>query len=387
MMTTVHAIAPAPTPAPTRARRIRLPWLFPGAGTLPSGKAGLADLHFVELDAIERMGLWFARKLGATTLVSPVVVRGQAPDAITPLPLLGQAMGFGDEDCQRLLRHHYDLQLRRKQIRSALGFFLLTLLMLLVYAPLLDQIPPPREVGYWTGSLLMGFCVTALAFCFLYIFAFVTSALTVRFTQVLVDRHFVESLCVIQSLYLLLELHRPDVLARAELRRELVARFDGLARAVRLLGLRYGSGEPDTRFRLHRHFRHIARYVDERRVWAVTPMATTLGDLRRDVWELARIFVMGTYGELKWAGESQEEVAAGWKPALRAAARAGGLLVPLTGLVYLLVNPRAMQALGGMADVIVLVLVAWALLALDALLQIGVVSGVVGLARSIKELK
>jgi hypothetical protein len=371
MTTLTHPIPPAPT------RPSRIPVLKLFSRTSRSAAApGVPDLHFSEAAGFDRFRLMFLRRLGATTLACPVALRGQKPDTIPPLQLIGEALGLGDECSQRLLRHHHEQRLRRQNMGTLVHWTLATPVLYLGALGYFAVSEQPWRV-FWPAAAGV------------YLTAFLAGGIITRIRQLLVDRHFAESLSATHAMYLLADLHREDVLARADRRRELVSRFDGLSRAVRLLALRYGSNEPGMRMTVQRHFREISRYITERRMWAVTPVETTLEDLRRDVRELVRIFTMGTYGEFRWAAEPADPPppAGGWKPLLRGIGKTVGLLAPPAAMVYLLQHPQQLQALGSSSEMIGVMLGAWVLLALDSVLQLGVISGLVGLAKSIKELK
>jgi hypothetical protein len=382
MDTALYPIAPAPVPV----RRIRVPKLFSRAAAPSPVVDHVPDLHFVESGASMRIVAGFFRKLGASTLRSPVGIRGQKADEIPPLNVIGQAMGFGDERSQRLLRHHHDRRVRRAWTITLVYYVgaVIVLFILPVEASLFWGMGPggeslPLRAGRFLADVLGRTAVS-----------FVTIAMFIRIAGLLLDRYFAEALCATHALYLLTDLQREDVLARSDRRRDLVDRFDGLARAAQLLALRYTSSDPGTRIRVQRHFREMASYVGERRMWAVTPVDTTLDDLKRDMRELTRIFITGSYGKHGWAPEPAAEPPAPlarWKSFARGTGKAVGLLAPPAGMLYLLAHPQTLGPLGSSVDVIGLIFVAWLLLAVDSVLELGVVSGVVGLAKSIKELR
>ncbi|HYR11037.1 MAG TPA: hypothetical protein VEQ60_24870 [Longimicrobium sp.] len=329
----------------------------------------------------------FLRKLGVVPLVCPVARRGQKGDAITPLSIIGQAMGFGDERSQRLLQHHHDRRLRRYRIINRM--IMLVFVAMLLFSGEDLPVSWPGEGGDRPGDAVTRGLVYALFLAGEYGFYFLLVGITLRLAQVLIDRYFAESLCATHAMYLLVELQHEDVLSRADRRIELVRRFDALARTTRLLALRYGPADPERRLRVQHHFREMAGYIAERRTWAVTPLASTLEDLKRDVRELVRIFTLGTYGEFRWVTETADPEPAlrGWKPLLRGIGKTAGLLAPTAAMMYLLGHPQQLQALGFSSETVGMLLAAWVFLTLDSMFQFGVVSGLVGLARGIKELR
>lgn len=211
-----------------------------------------------------------------------------------------------------------------------------------------------------------------------------------RLGGLLLDRHYADTLCTTTAVYLLVDLYRQDVLARPDYRRALMNRFDVLARSTQLLMLRYASKHPATQVRLQRHFREMIAYIRERQAWAVTPTVTTLDDLRRDIRALARIYITGRYGEFTWEPRPDIEPdpqLPWWMTFLVKAKRILALGLPLLGMGYLLQHPETLATLGASSELVSLMFIAWLLLALDSVLHLGVVSGLVGLAKGIKELK
>lgn len=378
MTTAIHPIAPVPARVP----RIRVPKLFARAAAAPDPPDGGLELHFVEDRALQRAAQWLARKLGGNTLSWPVAVRGQKADAVPSLPAIGLALGFGDERSQRLLHHHHEQRLRR-------GTFIFFSHEVLLMSLLVIGTTPGTAL--WSGgdSLVMSGALFLGRMLGLWAFMFFLSVLVFRLVGLLVDRHFAEALCATNAMYLLAELQREDALARADYRRGLIDRLDSLARATQLLALRYPSRDAATGARLQRHFREMIAYIHARRMWAVTPVSTTLDDLRRDVQALARVYVTGAYGEVAWrpdAGAEDERRPAWWRMALRGTSRMLGVLLPVAGFMYLREHAGA-QPFGVSNEVAGGFLLAWLVYSLDNMLQMGLVSSVVGLAKSIKELK
>lgn len=64
-----------------------------------------------------------------------------------------------------------------------------------------------------------------------------------------------------------------------------------------------------------------------------------------------------------------------------------GILLPLVLMAFFLWKRPALEAVGVDPKVVALIFMAWLLLGIDATLKLGIVSGVINLAKEIKSLK
>jgi len=64
-----------------------------------------------------------------------------------------------------------------------------------------------------------------------------------------------------------------------------------------------------------------------------------------------------------------------------------GVFIPLGGMGYLLLQPALMNNLGIDPGILSLVFMAWLLLTIDNFFKLGIISGLVSLAREIRDLR
>jgi hypothetical protein len=211
----------------------------------------------------------------------------------------------------------------------------------------------------------------------------------IRLAFTLTTKNFAESLCVRIIIYIVLDLSRNDVLTNPKKRRTFILRVDDLARVTRLLSARYASRNEVNQQWIKRHFSQLERGLLERARWAVAPAESTLQDLREDFYKLAIMYIDGTYGTFSWGREQDKsERSFNWKRRLiRGASTVVGVAGPVILMILLLRHPASLEPVGISANIIALVLIAWFLFAVDAVLKLGVVAGVVNLAKEVKNLK
>jgi len=322
----------------------------------------------------------FAAFLGITPLMSPVVYkarRGVAPNLVQ----LGEAIGFDDPSLVSLLVYHR----RRLMLRllPILGLYLLIFVFVMfvlafafVFLP--DVIP---LMGTGPGA--------AISSIFWYILGFLGFTVGLKIVSIIVDRYFADSLFVYTIISLNLQLSQDDCLQNPGRKVEVLHRMHHLARNAQLLSLRFFSRDSDSQAWVRKHFNHLARYIRERERWVIAPRQSTLADLRRDFYGLAETFVAGQYGEFSWIPEQQpEQMFLTWRQRLIGGGpRLLGLLLPLAILLLFIWRRSYFEPLGLTPNVVGLMLIAWLLLALDSVLKLGIVAGLVSLAKGIKDLK
>jgi hypothetical protein len=380
--------AAAPAPAPSR-RLIRLPKLFGRTPPAPPPPPrSFQDVQFVEKKG--PAALWIAFTSGllvrfdVITLPWPVCVPGQKPDDPPPLTALGHLVGLSDEASQHLLQYHHGRRLLRARIIDVLlntgG------LLLIFYVTATDLV---SRFGTGGANMALDAALFLADLMLIFVASMMVTVIVMRVAGLMLNRDFAESLCVTAVLYLLVDLHRPDVLARPDHRRVLMDRFNSLVRATQLLALRYPCSDPATSTRLQRHFREMIAYIRARQGWVVTPRGTTLDDLRRDIGSLARIYLTGSYGEFTWDPQAavERDPPPAWKSFLRGTWRAVVLVVPLVGMGYLLQHPDTLARWGVEPTPVAFLFMAWLVVTVDAILHLGFVSSVVSLAKNLKELR
>jgi hypothetical protein len=234
--------------------------------------------------------------------------------------------------------------------------------------------------------LPVGLLVLFNVVIFTYIFVVASIALKIAFT--LVSKNFADTLCAVTLTYLLVDLCREDVLSDSTKRKELISRMDDLARGTRLLALRYFSKYSVNQKWIREHFIQIEKYIQTRERWVVAPIATTLGDLRRDFGNLVPIYFTGNYGEFTWIPfDAIEEIPTRRQRLLSTLPKLMAVTLPVALLGVLLWQQARLEPLGINISVTILILAAWALLSIDAALKLGVVSGAINLAKEMRSLK
>jgi hypothetical protein len=226
-----------------------------------------------------------------------------------------------------------------------------------------------------------------------YLLMFVSMLVIFRLAILSVNRYFAESLCVINIVRLLSDLSYDGVLRRSDRRKLLQSRVNYLAQKTLLLGLRYASRGERTQEHIEEHFQRMEAYIREREAWIITPREDTLEDLRKDFYELSKIYVSGNYGAFDWQAVETPTPSAVLPPSswvqrtVSWVLRLLGMALPLILLGFLLLDPERMAMLRLDPNVVALIFVTWFMLAVDAILGLGVVANVLGLAKQIKDLK
>jgi hypothetical protein len=356
----------------------------------------IQDFEFVDegswiIKAAYYFSYYSARILLGPDRVGPSPVRFKASakgptNKVPPLDAICAAIGY-DALTPREMKFH-----RRRLIWRKLAVFLLYLLFASAFlallikglAPLIDPLTTTKFVNNHHSASL------SLLILFGYVYIFVAARMSFRLATALTARGFADSLCAQAIVYLILELSRDDVLSHPKKRRGLIGRTNDLARNTLLLSARHRSKSEANQSWLREHFRRMERYIRERERWAIVPTPTTLDDLRRDFYNLAGIYLSGDYGEFNWSEgpqPAQTEPTNISERITQGLPRVLGILLPLVLMLYFLWNRKALETLGIDPKVVALIFMAWLLLGIDATLKLGIVSGVVNLAKEIKNLK
>ena len=101
------------------------------------------------------------------------------------------------------------------------------------------------------------------------------------------------------------------------------------------------------------------------------------------------MYLSGNYGEFDWTRVSMPPATA---PNLRASLtpvllRFLGIVSPLIFLGLLLWRRSELEYVGIGSNIVALIFISWFLLAIDAALKLGIVAGIINLAKEIKSLK
>gem|GEM_PF-2879709 len=310
------------------------------------------------------------------------------------LQVLGQMAGFSDEISQKVLGIHQ----RRLTLRAVLFglsavllYFAFVGVIALVFVGLIglvDMTDSQTEPQRWVGVVVVGLSVIILL---LYIIGLMSFAkIFIKLVGVLIDRRFADTLCVATVLYLRFDLVRDHVLKIPHHRTVILNRFRGLANWTLLLSLRYRGSSSGIQEKAARHFQMLERYVRDREHWAIVPAEHTLADLRKDMMDLAPIYLTQEFGRFSWnptdAASPIEQPPRRTRVA-HTIGRIAAFTLPLLIMWCLLRYAEQLHIDKEAGKILPFVFIAWLLLTLDSALRLGVLAGVVNLAKGIKELK
>lgn len=205
----------------------------------------------------------------------------------------------------------------------------------------------------------------------------------------ILNRYFIESICVAVLINVLLSLKRDDILVHSDQRKDLLDRVNYLARGTLLLPYRFGSDSKNNQDELERHFKNIEEYIRERERSIATPVGTSLSALRKDFFHLACIYIFGYYGEFLCTKEAAPVPTPPKSSTLReilpTLTHITGIFLPLTILGIPLLRNEYLFGLEPRQ--IAIIFIAWLLLSIDFTLKLGIIAGLINLAKEIKDLK
>jgi hypothetical protein len=251
----------------------------------------------------------------------------------------------------------------------------------LVFTPLTGQA--------WTALAIAVVIFVGVVISFLLMYLFL-AGVAQRIMYVLFGKMYAPSLCANSVVMVNFFLLPDNALTNPEVRKKLLAHIRDLAQNTLLLPLCYRSTDAATQRKAFRHFKELESYVRERERWAIAPADTTLDDLRRDFKELASIYITGRYGLFRWQDAGGDEPAppvSRWKGISAAVLRFVGFILPLGLIGAYLWQPELFPGVEVEKKVVVLIFIAWLLLALDVGLKLGVVGQLTSIAKGIKDLK
>jgi hypothetical protein len=350
-----------------------------------------------EISPLAHPLLYFRQRFNSWTgnspVWSPIVYREHKR---TPsLMEKGEIIGVAEATLQAALQYHdHRLALRQKVRNFFLIIFLLSISILWFvldrYYGLVAQVRDFWEsLGQITGiEVATAFLLTIfISGYFLYFFV---GILCYKLSTILADRHFADTLCVRCVLDITLQLSRQDVLSRSDARRILHRRLGVMVRNLSLLAQRYGSRSEINRVWAQQHFGKFALFIGERERWVISPLPSSLQDLRRDFNQLQSNLILGHYGEFNWNSVATISEVASIPLAqkvLTKLIRLLGIVLPLLIMAYLLAKPEVIERLNINPNILALVFIAWLLLAIDTALKLGFVAGVINLAKEFRQLK
>jgi hypothetical protein len=186
------------------------------------------------------------------------------------------------------------------------------------------------------------------------------TSISLRLAYQLSSKIDVETLSVATILYVLAELKQEDALIHPDKKQVLLARMRYLAKMTVLLAERFQTKDmsPNNQVWLDKHFYMIESYIQEHERWMYAPIASTLPDLRRDLSQLAGVYISGLFGAFNYQVEEKTTVENDVKPAGLSKVMAilpklslivFGIILPTIGLFLIPAElPKGEERLAGM---------------------------------------
>ncbi len=297
---------------------------------------------------------------------------------------IGKSIGIDSEDTHANLRYHW----RRIQNYNRIGM-LTSPLLVLVVSLLVIEISNWLFFGiFYSLALSTGKIYYPGLITITLIFMWIVIQTSKRLLASILNRYYADTLTVVGTLYFMIELLRQDALAMPQNRHLLQNRIHQLGQNILLLPLQFKSESLEEHQWISSHFKSMDRFVREHERLIVAPKADSLDVLRQDFYNLLKILFSGNYGEFKYEYQPSALI----EPTKTNRVAAGvlgfiGFMIPILILYILYVNPQRVANMGVDINTLTLVALAWFLLTIDASLKLGIVERIIGLAKTIRELR
>lgn len=209
-----------------------------------------------------------------------------------------------------------------------------------------------------------------------------------RMVSAVLDRHYADMLSFVTCLYLFANLARENVLAQSRDRKQLLARIRALRQYLILLPHQFSASDLPPSGLVLTQFRCMAEFTEDKENQIIVPCANSQNDLFVEFHALLEILLSMNYGEFRYKSPTEATL-----PPSKDSNRVFigvlkflGSVFPLALLLLVYFFPEQIHFLGIDSKVIVLVSMAWLLLAIDANLKLGIVERVSSLAKVFKDL-
>jgi hypothetical protein len=346
----------------------------------------LGPLRYDQMTIIGRLAFLLITSLVAAILY--ILLARQPREVSKPTP---------EPPTPESLIKHVLLVYQRSYLRLIIFYALWFLvIMTLVVAMSLIQFMTSPGMDQWLVSArleLVGLSTIGMVFTIVVLLSIPLVILT-RLVRYITYRGYMDTLCVARAIDILIDLSRNELLTNPDSKAQLIHRLNHLAGMTNLLASRFTSDDKSTQGWTQDHFRHIASYVRERAQWVAAPRETTLNALREDFDWLSTIYISGSYGEFKYAADKKnkdkpQKKEQRWRDGLRLGTKfVLGIALPIV-LILLIQNLPPNELVLGLFEPSIanLLLIAWILLFIDANLKLGIVAGLTGLAKGVREIK
>lgn len=210
-----------------------------------------------------------------------------------------------------------------------------------------------------------------------------------RIATFIIDKYYADTLCLVSSIFLLIELSRENALIQPNMVRSLLFRLRVLARNILLLVYYYESPSVKNNAWIRDFFMKMEMRVREYERWVIAPDKNTLRNLRSEINKLTKLFLDRNYEKVSY--ELPEVTIASPQdqrnklPAF--INRIIGIAVPGLFLGLLYFYPDQIDNIGLDRNIVGLISISWLLLTVDASLGLGITDRVSNFAKAIRDLK
>jgi hypothetical protein len=305
---------------------------------------------------------------------------------IVTLVAIGKAVGIKDEEKINILNAHQKRHVYYQTVSAVLTFFIMYIpLALSAFLTIFSTIIITNFAHLNTDSIAFKFSMSIL----LVIITWTVGLYGIRIASFIADRYFADTLCIMASLDLLIELSRDNSLVVSDMQRSLLFKLRILARNILLLPYCYESPYDANNAWASEYFKVMAGRVREYERWVIAPKENTLSDLRKEINELTHMFISRNFGSVSYELPPVPEIIPQSRQSqfARLIVRFIGVAIPGFILVILYLYPIQVSNTGLDKNIVGLIALAWILLTIDASLGLGVVEKISGLAKAIKDLK
>jgi hypothetical protein len=320
--------------------------------------------------------------IGFPMHLSSPVERTDARGVLSTVDSFGELLNLvgvtvDDPEAKFALKQHEERYSRYKLryfALAAVAYFLFSCPMILIYVlPL----------------ALLNIDFNYIALLPLLLIAFISFRISSRVVSILFDRQYADTLSFVACLYLLSNVAKENALIRAQDREQLLSRMRALRMYVGLLPYQYAVAEQPMNTWARGQFGGMAQFVEEKENQIVAPFRNSPTMLFTELRAFLEILLAETYGEFKIENRVGAEApfpTITSNSIFRGGLKFAGTVTPILLLLSFFFFPERLTFLGIENRVITYISLAWLLLAIDANLKLGIVQGVVSLAKAIKEL-
>lgn len=295
-----------------------------------------------------------------------------------PLDDIGKALGFTSPLDKELL-HFHDQRINSWGFIT--HFIQICFILILGFIGLALLVVSLYSLGVSPESLWSGISVFLLMW-------FITD-IAITIARLILERKYADSLTIATALNILCKLKRDSVLIRSDYKTEILHNIDDLARYTQLLSLRYSNKNDHVQSWTNCHFKRMEKYLRQQQESVIAPTSSTLDDLRDHFYRLTHIYITGMYGDETWPEvEATGLQSITWKQRFRVWGRVVLVVgIPVIVLILIQSYPLAVAKLGVDLGVLTWIMLAWFVLAFDAIFKLGAVANVVNLAKTFRDLK